>query len=375
METLEKQTKLNELVAEKIQRKINSGLSNIEVALDKLTREGKIMQDFIAPVGSRVRGENQSPVMTFAGNGKVIMNVKSKGDFAIHDNALSQLSAKLGVPLGYVKGLNTSDWGRHLLSDIFNTHSYHTERERVLIRAVGYEARAVLSDHYRRIDSGDIIRTFLESVQVEGGVVADAFMSDTRLWVETIMPEPIVIPTERNGDVYIAFGARLSTSDYGDGALDMRSFMMQGVCLNGAVSNSVLRAVHLGQRLDENILYSESTYRKDTDLQCSKVKDITNHLFNPRFIRDKAMKIQEAASIEVDIRKSLSDLNKSLAITKGEADEVLTIISNNKLEDGVQGENTLLKLAQGLAAMARDKDQTRKREIEELSGKIMLLEK
>ena len=48
----------------------------------------------------------------------------------------------------------------------------------------------------------------------------DALWTDTKIYVETILPQPICIPTEFNGEVQIYMGARFSTSDFGDGAVD-----------------------------------------------------------------------------------------------------------------------------------------------------------
>ena len=45
----------------------------------------------------------------------------------------------------------------------------------------------------------------------------DAYMNDTKVWCETILPTPIEIPTRKNGTVIIFAGARFSTSDYGNG--------------------------------------------------------------------------------------------------------------------------------------------------------------
>lgn len=71
-------------------------------------------------------------------------------------------------------------------------------------------------------------------------------MNDTKVWCETILPTPIEIPTRKNGTVIIFAGARFSTSDYGNGSVDMRSFLLNGACLNGMVRESVMRQVHLG---------------------------------------------------------------------------------------------------------------------------------
>ena len=171
--------------------------------------------------------------------------------------------------------------------DILNTHNGWTDRNKVLVRAVGNEVRGFLSDSYRRLDSQQIFNTHIEEIFRNGAVLSDGFMDETRVMVESLLPAPIEMVTEHNGVIMLAFGTRLSTSDYGDGALELRSFLMQGICLNGMVRESMLKTVHLGARLPENLALSERTYRLDSETQASAVKDLTKKLFDTEIIKNR----------------------------------------------------------------------------------------
>ncbi len=85
-------------------------------------------------------------------------------------------------------------WQRTLAADMLNRHSIHTPRSRVLLRTVGAQVRGVLSDSYRRIDSQSTLIAFLEEAKRQGAVICDAYMSDTKVWAETILPTPLTIP-------------------------------------------------------------------------------------------------------------------------------------------------------------------------------------
>ena len=74
----------------------------------------------------------------------------------------------------------------------------------------------------------EILTAFIREAANQGAVVSDAYMNDTKVWCETILPAPIEIPTRKNGTVVIFAGARFSTSDYGNGSVDMRSFLLNG---------------------------------------------------------------------------------------------------------------------------------------------------
>lgn len=148
----------------------------------------------------------------------------------------------------------------------------------------------------------------------QGAVVADAYMTDTKVWAETILPEPFVIPTQNNGDVVIFAGARFSTSDYGDGSIDMRSFLLNGACLNGMVRESVMRQVHLGSKLPDNLALSQRTYELDTQTTVSAVRDLTQGLYSKDNLLRKAHEIQGASEMVVDLDNEVKKLTRDGAV-------------------------------------------------------------
>lgn len=290
----------------------------------------------------------------------------------MHDNAVNQIAEKMNIPAKYLRGLASGDeWQRHLCATILNEHSGWTQRTRVLIRAVGDEVRGVMSDSYRRLNSVDILTSFMTEAYRQGAVLADAYMSDTKVWAETILPTPIEIPTKKNGVVIIFAGARFSTSDYGDGSVDMRSFLLNGACLNGMVRESVMRQVHIGSRLPDSIALSKRTYELDTKTTVSAVKDLTKGLYSGETIKQKAIEIQGASEIDVDFDKELKALVQKGALLKNESREVEKLLMNNNSDDGVVGGATLWKLTQGVTAFAREQTPERSRELHEISGQLM----
>jgi len=212
---------------------------------------------------------------------------------------------------------------------------------------------------------------FIKEASGQDAVIADAYMSDTKVWVETILPTPITIPTLKNGEVIIFAGARFSTSDYGDGAVDMRAFLMNGACTNGMVRESVMKQVHLGSKLPDNLQLSQRTYDYDTKTTVSAVRDLTKGLFSRDNLMQKAIEIQGASEIDVDFDKELKALVRNGSLLKGESDNVEKILMRNDPDDGVQGGSTLWKLTQGITAHARESEPRRSRELHEISGALL----
>lgn len=362
---------LNEVVINKVQRMIENKAVGVQATMERLVNEGKIAQDYIAPIGVELRRNDHSPIITFSGNGHVLMNMQS-GQYTLHDNAIGQLADKMGIPSRYLRQLASGDeWQRQLAATVLNEHSGWTQRTRVLIRTVGQQVRGVLSDSYRRLNSVEILTAFVQEASQQGAVIADAYMSDTKVWAETILPQPIVVPTVKNGEVVIFAGARFSTSDYGDGAVDMRAFLLNGACLNGMVRESVMKQVHLGSRLPDNLQLSNRTYELDTRTTVSAVRDLTRGLFSKDNIMQKAIEIQGAAEIDVDFDQELKRLVKAGSLLKSEGESVEKILMRNDPDDGVQGGATLWKLTQAITAHARELEPCRSRELHEISGALL----
>ena len=132
----------------------------------------------------------------------------------------------------------------------------------------------------------------------------------------------------------------------------MRSFLLNGACLNGMVRESVMRQIHLGGRLPDTLALSQRTYELDTKTTVSAVKDLTKGLYSKDTIMQKAIEIQGASEIDVDFDKELKSL-----VQRG--------------DDGITGGATLWKLAQGITAFAREQEPERSRELHEISGQLM----
>lgn len=370
-QTTELQQGLNEVVMNKVQRMIDGKAVGVRETMERLVNEGKIAQDYIAPIGVNLKINDHSPVITFSANGSLRMEMPD-GQFTLHDNAIGQLADRMGIPQRYLRGLASGEpWAKQLAATLLNEHSGWTQRSRVLVRTVGKQVRGVLSDSYRRLNSVEILTAFVQEAADQGAVISDAYMNDTKIWAETILPTPLTVPTAKNGDVVIFAGARFSTSDYGDGAVDMRAFLLNGACLNGMVRESVMKQVHLGSKLPDNLQLSQQTYELDTKTTVSAVRDLTKGLFSKDNLMKKAIEIQGASEMEVDFEHELKRLTRDGGLLKQEGKEVEKILMRNDPEDGVQGGATLWKLTQAITAHARELSPERSRELHELSGQLL----
>jgi hypothetical protein len=363
-----------QILQEKLTRRIESGRISAEPYLKQIEQTGKLINDFILPLG-------QNKLISFLpdkeNHSKIEMHLSNGHEkiFGIHKHAVVQVADKLDVNSTYIKDLISvkEPWRIDLAAHVLEQHSINTPRKRVLVREVGGEVRGFLSDQFRRLDSNLIFGAFLSASSNTGAIVCSAYADATRYWIEVLFPQTFSVPTNKNGIITLAYGMRIGTSDFGDGALELRAFMIQVVCFNGMVRDSIIRAVHLGQQIPDNIRLSDKTYLLDSKTQASFVTDAVKQLMNKDSIMQQAVQIQQASDIVVDLDKEFKQLQKinRSGLSKTEVESLKKIITNNRTEDGVQGENTLWKLAQGVGAVARDtEDNRRKRELEQISGEL-----
>lgn len=374
---------MKEVVEARIAQKLQKGYSNAVNATTRLQEEGKISKDFIFEVGTERKGITTNIDFFPDPQGKVgsVFHFPKNnpnglhGDhqFNVHIHAIRQVAAKLNIPPAYLTGLLMGDeWQKTLAYNIMNTHNGWTSRDKVLVRAVGPEVRAFLSDQYRPLDSEMIFGTHVDEVYENGGQLSDGWMDDTRIMVESMYPQPIEVQTELNGEIYLAFGTRLASSDYGDGALELRSFVLQGVCLNGMVRESVLRAIHLGSKLPTSLGLSRETYALDSKTTASAIRDLTKNLYGHEIIRDRMLEIRAASNLPVDPTKELKNMVALQKLLKGESEEIGQLLMRNDPNDGLQGESTLWKLSQGITAFANKEgiSERRRMELQEIAGDL-----
>lgn len=361
-----------------LQKKLDKRLADVQgrnaKVIDFIEKEGNMLRDFIAPIGNSDKGVGDSRLMKFDSNGSVQMVLKNE-KHPLHRHAVRQTAEKLGIPTKYARELayGQEQWQRDLVAHIMNEHSINTDRNSVLVRMVGDEVRGVLSDKYRRLDTPMIYEAFFKEAAATGAQVIDANADDTRSWVEVLQPNIFPVETEHNGTTVMAFGARISNSDFGDGSLMLSAYNMQVICLNGMVGTNTIKQIHLGRQIPNDIVLSRETYLLDSQAQASLVKDATKQLISRESIMEQGRLVQKAGSILIeDIMTELPRL-RDLGMLKGETEVVAQKITDNNPDEGIQGRNTVWKLSQAINATANTlEDARRKRDLEEIAGAFLL---
>jgi hypothetical protein len=216
-------------------------------------------------------------------------------------------------------------------------------------------ARAFLSDRFNCYDNFDVLLAALQGIR-DAGVEAQVIgcdLSERRMNVKVVVPEiealaPLLLATYRSpidnadpvraaqaeahgwlkgDDRPVVFGGFvISNSETGGGAFTITPRIMVKVCRNGLViTKDALRKVHLGSRMDEGqIVWSDSTNRKNTELVTSQATDAVRTFCNVEYVTAKIAELEEAAGIAVvNPTKVLEKVSKALSFTADEAEGIL----------------------------------------------------
>jgi len=290
--------------------------------------------------------------------------------FTLHENALSQVADRANVPMKFTNELlSKGDWGKDLLTDNFRTIYQHGNGTRYLVRSVVDEARGFLSDKYKRLDVRPLLDTFMGECQSIGAMPIQGFATDTRVGLRAILPtvfEPV------DGECLV-FGVNWQNSDFGKGANSLSLFLMRLWCLNGATLDEVLRQVHLGARLDDNLEFSARTIELDTMAGISKLKDVVRYAFSENNVQLTLEAIKTASEQGIDPKAAKEMLKARL--TKGEADMAIEAYNSPDVVMLPAG-NTRYRLSNAVSWISQAENVTTDRRLEldrfagELLGKV-----
>jgi hypothetical protein len=285
----------------------------------------------------------------------------------LHRNALTQLAGRLNIPLAYVDHLQTqgAEWSRDLLARTLREHTKHNTDDRYLIRSVQGEARAVLSDKFRRRDCRPGALALLEAAQQRGVIVSDGAFTDTRSVMRFIKPEVIeVFPGE-----WMVFGASWGNSDYGRGASDLRLFFWRCWCWNGAEGESVVRQIHIGRRLQDDVDYAADTIAADATASALALRDAFAGAFSDGKITRMIEGIRSANETKIDGKARAEGLKKVL--TKGEVAQVVDAFNGADVENMPAG-NTLWRWSNAISWVGGQLDDAdRAIDFARLAGDVM----
>lgn len=360
-----------QILQDKLDRMISGKTDSLMQVAEEIATLSSQIDDYIASNDKIVfnRKYHLEDVNVFQGEVGISLTGQTTTT-GMHDNAVMQVGEKLDIPSGYLRRIvRGADWEKSLSTHVMN-ETMRNRKGRYLVRTVNDQVRGFLSDRYRIIDSSEVFITFLILAAQRDFKLVDCHNGEVVQYVEIVRPEIIELETNLNGTIPVVFGARLRSSDFGAGALELQTYVMNVTCLNGLVGESIRRMVHIGAKLPEGINISDDSVKKETAARVSIMKDAVSYVFDDHNIEKVSRKIRKAAAEEVDLMEEVKKLPK-LGVMLSEVDKTTGILLKGSEDDGVTGSPTIFKLVSALTAVARDSNAERRRELEVIAGNII----
>ncbi len=242
--------------------------------------------------------------------------------FPILETAHNQIGDRLKIPAKYYDRMRAE--APDLLAVNVNRWLHQTPEKR-MIRTLGGDARAFLSNSYHRIENEEIASAALPILAAIPDVQFLSFeVTERRMYIQAVSPR--VEGEVKQGDVVQA-GVVISNSEIGQGAVSVSPMIYRLVCLNGAIrEDGRFRAYHVGKHVDSNEeLWADDTRKADDVAVLKKVRDMVGAAVDQVRFSQAIEKMQGLAQARVtgDPAKAVEVLAAKVGASDGEQGGIL----------------------------------------------------
>lgn len=253
--------------------------------------------------------------------------------FEISENFHKQVAARLKIPSKYYMRL-LQDHRQLMLTNV--NELFDREPALRMVRTLDGRARAFLSNSFRRVDNEQILERTLPVIRGDHDTtLLNTHVDENRLRMKCLFTgdEHSVdlgeTPTGKSDVVNAGF--EMGNSEVGKGSFYIRGFFYRGYCLNGCVYGSQetasMKIIHVGSRLgiDNGMLLSNDTMRKEDELIVSAARDVLTKLASPEFTQELGKRLRElkgTAAVK-SAQAACEHVCKELRMTEGESASVL----------------------------------------------------
>ncbi len=339
---------------------MKSGKSLVELA-QAIERQRGGKRDFIADTRHlRMQPTDRGPALI----------VEERG-YPMTPIAHQQLGERVGIPAKYYERMRSD--APELLARNVN-HWFARQPERRMIRTLGGDARAFLSDRYQRIDNAHVAEVTLPVLADTPGIeIVSTEITEKRMYIKAITPR--ITGEVRVGD-QVQAGVMITNSEVGLGAITVAPLLYRLVCLNGmVVEDNRFRKHHVGTKAHDDAaiyeLLSDETRRSCDNVILMKVRDVVRAALDETVFRRTIQRLQDAASdrIEGNPAQAVELLSDKLNLTEAEEGSMLRYLIEG-------GDLSRYGVIQAVTRLAQDPDDyDRATELERAGGRILSLDR
>jgi hypothetical protein len=293
------------------------------------------------------------------------INHLTTGEYTLNDNSLNHLCNKLEIGTKYIsKCLPVS---QELVSHNLNFWIKNTKEKELMLRTYDTEplneARAILSNRYKRIDIDNVANHTLDRLMDMNAELKYSYYDRDNVNITAVLPklEGEVV----KGDI-VQGGITITNSEVGSGSLIIKPFVYRLVCTNGMVAPSYLNqfyAKHVGKMLIN--AEDDEQWKSIID----KMQQQLDLVSNPEVFEENLQRLKQATNERINSHQIIQ-LAKKQSISD---DERAGIFERLNHYVGDQFSVSKYELANAVTNLANDENKTdaRARFLQELGGMII----
>ena len=300
---------------------MKSGISLVEMA-QEIQRQNDLKADYML--------DTRSLRLEPFGGGLYLNAYDKSGDYAVEPlevNAIAhrQIGTHLKIPAAYYDKM--LEEYPELLAQNVNSWFTMTPQKR-MVRTLDGNARAFLSERYRRIDNAEIAEAVLPILAEMPDVrIESCEITESKMYLKAVNPRLTaeVVP----GDI-VQSGILITNSEVGMGSMSIQPLVYRLVCTNGMVVNDArTRKYHVGrgnEAAEDYTLYSSETLAADDRALLLKVRDTVRAVVDQtRFERviEMMREAKEAKITSTDIPQMVELAAADYGLNKAEGSGVL----------------------------------------------------
>lgn len=291
---------------------MQTGLSLVDLAR-KVEAQRELKRDFVA--------DTSGLTMQVQEDKTTVLEVPDQGSFPILPLAHDQIGARLNIPSKYYDRMKAD--APDLLATNVNAW-FRKSPEKRMVRTLGGDARAFLSNRYQRIENEEILNAALPVlVDLPNVQIVSAEATERRLYLHFVVPT--IQGEVKVGDVVQA-GGILQNSEVGQGSVSVSGLIWRLICLNGAKTGDTYRRNHVGRQIEDNDdLWADDTKAADDKTVLLKVRDMIRAVTDETRFRATLEKLQGLAAPKIggDPTKAVEVLSQKIGATETEKGGIL----------------------------------------------------
>ena len=296
-------------------------------------------------------------------------DVVTRTGYELTNHAHRQIGDRVGIPAKYYDRMRTES--PSLLADNVN-HWFENKPERRMVRTLRGNARAFLSDKYRRIDNEDIAEVVLPILLGSGDIqIISSEITERRMYITAVFPR---LEGETRVGRVVQSGVKISNSEIGGGGFNISPLVYELWCSNGCATQHAMKKYHVGRRAESvdgsYEIFTDETVKADDKALMLKVRDVVQSSMSEAVWAEQLgvyKASMETSEIIAPVR-AIEVLTKKVGLSEKEGNSVLT----NLIKDG---DLTKYGLVQAVTAVANSETVSydRAEEFQELGGKVLNL--